>query len=453
MIQENDFEGLVIKFARNSFSKFPLSSIMDKNKTTSDIEALLFRPSKVSWGVQTTIIKFNPRVERLVLLSIISSLVFAIVWAYFSQRAVVVDAMGEITPIASPIPMISKTGFTIKKISVKDNQTVLKDEIIIESTRSLIAEDKTRMEKVFSQLEDLFQKEESGSCDIDCLNSLKIISEDGLSFLDKIDQNTDFHREIVDLNKVLKDYYLQLKLEKTLPETLTSLNNEVRITKKRIHEIQIRKAQQILAIEYEELQNKLIGLQTQIREKEINTKSMLDSARTNYDISLGKISQSFKNYLENAIVRAPTTGRIRFANIKGVGQTIGGGETLFLITQASSDLWLKFSIAEVDLSKVKTGQLTRIDLSSYPASEFGIQKATIVEVLDKLPIENEQLKNPNFIGFAKLESQFVHFRNKKLPIRSGMMGKVKIIVKHESVLNIFMKKIFSIKDEYLGDFL
>ena len=88
---------------------------MENKKTTSDIEALLFRPSKVSWGVQTTIIKFNPRVERLVLLSIIASLIFAIVWAYFSQQAVVVDATGEITPIASPIPMISKTGFTIKK--------------------------------------------------------------------------------------------------------------------------------------------------------------------------------------------------------------------------------------------------------------------------------------------------------------------------------------------------
>jgi multidrug efflux pump subunit AcrA (membrane-fusion protein) len=426
---------------------------MSDKKQTSDIEALIFRPNKVSWGVQKAIIKLNPTIERITLLTIILALSAAAVWSHFSQKAIVVDATGEIVPVAAPIPMIAKSNFTIRRIPVKDNQALQKGDVVLETTRFLEEGEKEDIQRVFAELAELLKTEKDGKCTEVCLAALKAHSEDGLAFQDKIDQQTEFHRNILELNKSLKDYLIQLRLFRSLPETLVSLNNEMRILQKRIQEIERRKAQKILGLEYEEFQSKVISLRTQIRERELNTKSSLDNARTNYDITLGKTPQSFKKYLEDAIVTAPTSGRVRFANLKGVGQTFNPGETLFLMTQDSSELWLKFQVGEVDLSKVKPSQEARIDLSSYPASEYGIQKATVVEVLDKLPVENEQQRNPNFVGFAKLHRQDVEFKEKTYPLRIGMQGKVKIIVKHESVLTIFIKRIFSLKDEYLGDVL
>lgn len=426
---------------------------MSEKKHTSDIEALIFRPNKVSWGVQKAIIKLNPTIERITLVTIIAAITVGALWAHFSQRAIVVDATGEIVPIASPFPMITKSSFTIRRIAVKDNQNLQKGDIVLETTRFLEGPEKEEIQKVFADLAKNLKMEKEGLCAEACLGALKTISEEGLSFQDKIDQQTEFHRNILELNKSLKDYLIQLRLFKTLPETLVSLNNEMLILQKRISEIERRNAQKILGLEYEEFQSKLISLKTQIRERELNTKSALDNSRTNYDITLGKMPQSFKKYLEDAVVTAPTSGRIRFANLKGVGQTFNSGETLFLMTQDSSELWLKFQVSEVDLSKVKPSQEARIDLSSYPASEYGIQKATVVEVLDKLPVENEQQRNPNFIGYAKLARQTVEFKERTYPLRIGMQGKVKIIVKHESVLSIFIKRIFSLKDEYLGDVL
>jgi multidrug efflux pump subunit AcrA (membrane-fusion protein) len=423
---------------------------MTKKNETSDIEALLFRPSKVSWGVQTAIIKLNPKNERIALFSIIGILISTIIWAYFSIQAVVVDASGEIIPIASPIPMMSTSSFTIKKISAKDNQLLKKDDLVLESTRHLAEIEKRTINAVFMELGVLLDKEKKSDCLDACLINLKQIADERLNFLDSIDQGSEFYRDLTELNKSLNDYVLQLKSMKQLPETLTSLINDIRIARNRIQEVERRKAQKILALEYEELQNNLINLQTKVREKELNIKSMLDNSRTNYDIALAKMNQSFKMYQKNAIVTAPTTGRIRFVNVKGVGQNVNAGEMLFMMTQSSSDLWLKFNIAEADLSKIKLGQEARVDLSSYPASEFGIQKATVVELLDKLPVESEQQKTPHFTGFAKFGLQSVKFKNKLYPLRSGMQGRVKIIVKHESVLTIFIKKIFSIKDEYLG---
>ena len=424
---------------------------MKDEKETSDIEALLFRPSKVSWGVQATIIKLEPRIERMTLFTIIFIIFLAIIWAYFSIKAVVVDASGEITPVAAPIPVMAKSSFTIKNILVKDNQTLLKDDLVIETTRHLDVRVRKDIELVFIDMAKLLSTEKQGLCRYDCMQKLKIIAEERLNFLDKIDQSMDFYREVVDLNRAFKEYYLQLRAVKVLPETLISLQNEIRINQKRISEIDKRRARQILALEYEELQNKVISLQTSVKEKELNSKSSIDSSRTNYDIALSKINQSFKYYNDNSVVRTSNTGKIRFSNLKGVGQTVSGGETLFLMTQSSSDLWLKFQISEADLSKVKVSQKVKIDLSSYPASEFGIQKATVVEILDKLPVENEQNKTPSFVGFAKLDSQYVRFKGKDFSLRSGMQGNVKIIITHETLLNIFIKKIFSIKEEYLGD--
>jgi multidrug efflux pump subunit AcrA (membrane-fusion protein) len=424
-----------------------------KSKNTSDIEALIFRPSKVSWGLQKSIIRLNPFVERMTFVLIIVVFLSGLLWSFLASKAVVVDSTGEIIPVSSPIPVMSKSVFTIKKILVKDNQELKKGDVVLESTRHLSDFEVTQIKSVFSRLNELLATEKNGSCMEVCFGELKVLSETGLDFQQKIDQNTDFYRELVELSKTLKDYSIQYRQLRSLPETMMSLNNELKITNKRIFEIERRKAKSILALEYEELQNKSINIQNQIKEKELNSKLMMDNARTNYEISLSKMPQAFKIYQDNTLVIAPIDGRVRFENIKGVGQIINNGDILFMITQASSDLWLKFQISESDVSKVKVGHELRIDLSSYPASEYGIQKAKVVEVRDKLPVENEQQKVPYFVGFAKLDRQYVEFRNKKYGLRIGMQGKVKIIVKHDRMLNIFIKKLFSIKDEYLGDLL
>ena len=293
--------------------------------------------------------------------------------------------------------------------------------------------------------------EKSSGCAETCFVQLGYLTEDGFNFIQEIQQSSDFHRELVDLSKISKDYYIQLKTIRTLPETLSGLRNELRITEKRISQIELRNAQGILALEYEELQNKQISITAQLKEKELNSKAMIDNVRSNLEIALDKIGQSFRGYQQNSFIKAPTTGRIRFTGLKGVGQTVAGGEVLFMITQSSSDLWLKFNLAESDLGKVKIKQEVKIDLASYPASEYGVQKGVIVEVLDKLPAENDPSKTPYFVGYARLNSQKVKFRGAEFNLRSGMQAKVKIIVKHESLLTIFIKKIFSIKDEYLGD--
>jgi|GEM_PF-4061876 hypothetical protein len=424
---------------------------MSNKKETSDIEALIFRPSKVSWGVQNAIIKLNPKIERVTLISVISIVLLAVLWAHFSIKAVVVDTSGEITPVASPIPVIALGQMTIKEIKVRDNQQLNKDDIVILSTRYLEKDRILKIEKVFSDLKKLVMNEKSSGCSELCFAELGFLTEDGFSFIQDVQQASEFHRELVDLSKHSKDYYLQLKTIRTLPETLRGLRNELRITERRISQIELRKAQNILAIEYEELQNKQISLTAQLKEKELSSKAMIDNVRSNIEIAVDKIGQSFKVYQQNSYVKAPTTGRIRFSGLKGVGQTVAGGEVLFMITQSSSDLWLKFILAEADLGKVKNKQEVKMDLASYPASEYGVQKGVIVEVLDKLPAENDPSKSPSFIGYARLNSQRVKSRGAEFNLRSGMQAKVKIIVKHESLLTIFIKKVFSIKDEYLGD--
>jgi multidrug efflux pump subunit AcrA (membrane-fusion protein) len=424
---------------------------MPSKKETSDIEALIFRPSKVSWGVQNAIIKLNPKVERLTLIAIISIFLLALLWSHLSIKAVVVDTSGEIVPVASPIPVIALGQMTIKEIKVRDNQQLNKDDIVLLSTRYLDKSRILKIESIFHDLKKIVANEKSSGCFEACLAELGYLTEGGFGFIQEIQQTSDFYRELVDLSKLSKDFYLQLKTIRNLPETLSGLRNELRITNKRISQIELRKAQNILALEYEELQNKQISLTAQLKEKELSSKAMIDTVRSSLEIGIDKIDQSFKNYQQNSVIKAPTTGRIRFSSIKGVGQTVGGGEVLFMITQSSSDLWLKFSVAEADLGKVKTKQEVKLDLASYPASEYGVQKGVIVEVLDKLTADNDQSRTPSFFGYARLNSQSVKFRGSEYNLRSGMQAKVKIIVKHESLLKLFIKKIFSIKDEYIGE--
>ncbi len=205
-----------------------------------------------------------------------------------------------------------------------------------------------------------------------------------------------------------------------------------------------------MGVEYDELNTRYENLKSQLREKTLNANASLKSARNAVEVVLQKIPQDLKNYVANSTIRAPADGVVSFVDLKGPGQNISPGQTLVYLQGAGSELGVRLKVSDSDIGKVRRGMDVKLDIASYPSSEYGVQSATIREIPQKLDTSGKQ-SDSTFDVYGDLAAQHVLFKGQKYPLRSGVSLRAKIIVSHETLLKYYLKQLLSLKDEYLGD--
>jgi multidrug efflux pump subunit AcrA (membrane-fusion protein) len=423
---------------------------MTKKSNNPGMESLIFRPAKVSWAINSYLMQNNARFERYFILSFLLVAGAFLGWAWNTTKAIVIDVPGELVTKTPPLPVSLSYSVKIKKILVANNQRVKKGDVLLHLNTFISAEQISEIQKTFFKLKENVDAEKRQSCPDSCELQLRLLAERGFPFLDKIDTGSDFYRELHDLSRQLKDYQTQLNYRAQLPATTASIKNEMANAQKKLKTIIASKAQKILAYEMEELKNKVIHLQAQYQEKVLSVQSSLEAARNALEVSIAKMPKSLTNYTANSTVVSPADGLLSFAELKGEGQLINPGQPLFFLNSSTSQLKIHLKIPNTDISKIRPEMPVRLDVSSYPAAEYGVQEGTISEIPEKLNFKNERQDN-HFDVYAELKEPHVLFRGKIYPYRSGMTAKAKVILKHEKVLTYYYKKLLSIKDEVLGE--
>jgi multidrug resistance efflux pump len=361
-----------------------------------------------------------------------------------------VDTAGEFITKSPPLPISLSNSVKVKKVLIKNNTRVKKGDSLLYLSSYISPNDFEIIQSTFNHLKTNVEAEKNKKCSEQCQLFLKMLSQRGFPFLSKIDTNADFYRELNDLLRYLKDYQSQLNLIEQLPATTASIQNEINMAQKKINAIVSRKAEKILSFELEELKSRVINLKSQYKEKILSSQSALEASRNNLEVILTRIPKTLSDYTANSTVFSPGDGLITFAEFKGEGQVINPGQNIFLLHSSTSNLKVNLKLPDTEISKVKSGMSVRLDVSSYPATEFGIQEATITEIPEKVNF-NGQAKDNFFDVFAELKEPTLISRGKTYEYRSGMTAKAKIIVKHERVLTYYYKKLLSIKDDALGN--
>ncbi len=90
----------------------------------------------------------------------------------------------------------------------------------------------------------------------------------------------------------------------------------------------------------------------------------LDKAKLNYDIA----KQNYNSAKESVYVKAPVSGIITKIEFEA-GETPGRGDVLAQVAKIEK-VKIKFPVSEVEIQKIKTGQIASVKVDTYPAKQF-----------------------------------------------------------------------------------
>lgn len=149
----------------------------------------------------------------------------------------------------------------------------------------------------------------------------------------------------------------------------------------------------------------------------------------------GQISQANLT-LQYQELRAPANGTIFDIKAKGSGFVANASEPILKIVPDNS-LVAQVYITNKDIGFVKTGMNVDVRIDSFPFSEFGDVKGSLVSIgSDALPPDQVH----QFYRFPvkiKLEQQFLVVNGKQVPLQSGMSLSANIKVRSRTVMSIF----------------
>jgi multidrug efflux pump subunit AcrA (membrane-fusion protein) len=135
-------------------------------------------------------------------------------------------------------------------------------------------------------------------------------------------------------------------------------------------------------------------------------------------------------------LRAPVDGVVFDLQAKGRGFVANSTEPILKIVPGNA-LVAEVYITNKDIGFVSEGMPVDVRVDSFPFSEFGDIKGTLVNVgSDALP--PDQIYNfYRFPAKVEIDRQAIEVRGNEIPLQSGMSVSANIITRKRTVLSIF----------------
>ncbi|MFM7426053.1 MAG: HlyD family efflux transporter periplasmic adaptor subunit, partial [Elainella sp.] len=122
---------------------------------------------------------------------------------------------------------------------------------------------------------------------------------------------------------------------------------------------------------------------------------------------------------------------------KGPGYVANSNEPVLKIVPGAG-LVAKVYITNQDIGFVSEGMPADVRIDTFPFSEFGDVKGTIVNIgSDALPPDQEY-QFPRFPARIELDRQALAVRGSEIPLQSGMSVSANIITRKRTVMSIFL---------------
>ena len=216
-------------------------------------------------------------------------------------------------------------------------------------------------------------------------------------------------------------------------------------------EFAIAQAQQkftnTVSVSETDLRNKLAENNKQLAtiDSQLN-KAVVDNENQIADIN-SKLSENAVT-LKYQELRSPVDGSIFDLQAKGPGFVATTTEPVLKVVPDNA-LVAEVFITNQDIGFLKTGMHVDVRVDSFPFSEFGDIKGTLISIgSDALPPDQTH-QYYRFPARVKLDRQYVAVGDKEVPLQSGMSITTNIITRDRTIMSIFTdqfaRKVDSIK--------
>lgn len=158
--------------------------------------------------------------------------------------------------------------------------------------------------------------------------------------------------------------------------------------------------------------------------------------------------------LNQTVITATADGVISNLKLRNKSQTVGAGEEIAQIVPTDAPLVVKAAVGLQDKSKLKTGQNVQMRVSACPYPDYGTLKGKVTAISPDAITPQKNADNTSTLttesqkatvgGFYEVtiapENLSLGRENHQCAIQLGMEGTADIISREESVLQFFLRK-------------
>jgi multidrug resistance efflux pump len=412
-------------------------------------EALIYKPTKVSWAIHSIVSRKEGQLDRLFFYFLVFSILAFIAYGNLALKAIVIDTEGTLINSSNPQPVSSEFTIKVGKIFISDNKAVKKDDTIFTATGYMDDTDMATTLGRLNQYISLVSKNKKSN--YSSLEEIEILNRTILFNGIKAEIDDQLSGEATRLQNLINRYLIAARANANLPSVTNNISYKMKSTEAKIREIELRKATQMLAIEYEELKSQLVEFQSALSERISAAHREIEASESELLVELNSLISRVQKRNKGMIFQAESDGIIRYSALSNSGQILMPGNVLYFLVQSESEFIAELKIQNRDISKISKDMEVKLDIEAFPASEYGVQPGRILEINQKVVKKEDNNNAREFVALVKLDNQFIQHGNTKITgLRNGMILKAKVVTKYEKMVTFMFKKLLKIKDEYLG---
>ncbi|MDE5583884.1 MAG: HlyD family efflux transporter periplasmic adaptor subunit [Ruminococcus sp.] len=362
-----------------------------------------------------------------IILSVFTLLIAAIVWACLSEIDVVIISSGSIQPVGNISSLNSCTSGTIKSINVEEGAYVKKGDILVELDTQSIDID---VESLNSQKEILeAQKviytlikngEDVSNVDITSYSEnlqpyiMTIIDNDkayrnNLSVLESTKENAGLTRDIAQIKR--DDY---------------NVDSNISMAEFNAQELVLKQAE-----------NELIQAELNVLKAQTSYSEQINSSISDINSKLKQAEAELEKYqlsLEYQKITAPVNGYINSIAVNNIGETVTSAQQIATIVPADTPVEMVCYVKNMDIADIQVDMDAEIKLEAYPYNKYGTVKGT-VKYISPSSFNSEQLGS---VYLVKLD---IDNSNPNIHVMSGLSGSVEIKTDKRTVMDYFLDPI------------
>lgn len=411
-------------------------------KSSPGRESLVYHPSKVSWATAEFLARPPAWVSRLFIYLLVAFLIVGAAYSHFSQIALSIEAPGALLSQKPVIPIQAPIGFRVEKVFVTENQKVDKGTVLLASEEQLTFDEFKRIQEETKTLLALLESMTAGRC-VGCSSRLTELSESVF----EVDSKGSIRDTLAPLQNLLRDLATLENQYANINEVMSVQLRQIRLSRQKLKEVRRRRAEKILAMQVEQLNNEIIAAKAQIADRKQTLLSQIEQARNKLEVQLTNLEATVELYRSQHWLVAPADAVVTQLKVSGPGQIISTGQEVMQLVPLNTELEAELLVANRDISRIKPNMNVKIRLDALPDREFGPVRGTIRTVPVNVSVTQDPGAPSTYRVRATLSRQSFTKGKTEYPFRLGMTLTGLIITDHQSLLRIGLRKLLKIKDD------
>lgn len=360
-----------------------------------------------------------------IIVSLFSLLLVAVIWASLSKLDVVITSTGNIQPEGNLQIVQTYAGGIVNTINVKEGVHVeAGDTLLTLNTDSIdIDENQLLNQKRIIEIQQQLYK--------------KILEGEDISVIDYSDYNEQelsYIRTITDSDMSYKNKLKSLENEKENAEINLKI---AQLQLEQYKEIGSERQNQIQSAQVEQYKLNVDNADIQIKDAKTQYSQQINSYISELSEKKKDIDNNLEKYAlskEYQTIIAPVSGYINSLNVNTIGETVASAQELVTIVPDNTPLEMLCYVKNMDISDIREGMEAEIKLDAYSYNKYGTVKGT-VKYVSPSSFVSDSMGN---VYLVKIE---LNNNNSNIELISGLSGSVEIKTDKRTVLEYFMDPI------------